>query len=192
MTTVTMSASADTLHDLEIVIERGIDQFLKVGQALKTIRDNRLFEPQYKSFKHYLQERWYMNRSYAYQLISSVDVVMNLGEGELSNAYQAKPLIPLEPEEQQIVWQVVKQTSPTAKPSNQHIKSVVNVFKQVMQTGAIDGGNGDDVRIADVITHAITEETFERLQRQKEILKEKLGDKPRTFVCSNCGHVHTF
>ncbi len=193
MTTVITSAIADTrLTDLEATIEKGIEHFVKVGEALLTIRNEGLYKPHYATFQAYIKTRWNMNHSYAYQLMGSVDVVHNVGEGELKNAYQARQLIPLEPEEQRIVWEVVKKTSPTKHVSGTHIKAVVEVFKSVMVTGAIDGGEGDDIAVSDILKATITEATFERMQRQKLHLQEKLGDKPRTFTCANCGHIHTF
>ncbi len=193
MTSVTPSAIADTrLIQLETTIAQGIEHFVKVGEALLTIRNEGLYKPHYSTFQEYIRTRWHMNHSYAYQLMGSVDVVHNIGEGELKNAYQARQLIPLEPEQQRIVWQVVKATSPTKAVSGSHIKTVVEVLKQVIHTGAIDNMEGDDIAISDILQANITEATYERMQRQKQHLQEKLGDKPKTFVCSNCGHVHTF
>lgn len=163
----TENAELDTL---EATIERGLKSFIEVGNALLQIRDSKLYRT-YGTFQEYLETRWALSKRYAYYVIGAAQVVENVNNGSQmqlpTNERQARPLVALEPDEQRIVWRVVTETAPDNKVTATHVKSVVNVFKEVMITGAIDSGSGESVRIADAVKAAITEETYERLQRQK-------------------------
>jgi hypothetical protein len=63
------------LQTQEKVIEKNIDGFYAVGQALTRIRDEKLYAPAYSSFKDYCNERWEFSRSYAYRLMNAVVTV---------------------------------------------------------------------------------------------------------------------
>ena len=60
-----------TLLELEAIVEKGLRTYQSVGAALDQIHFRRLYKPQYKSFKAYLQERWHISRSHAYRLMSA-------------------------------------------------------------------------------------------------------------------------
>jgi len=64
---------AGTLANLERVIERGLETFIEVGEALTRIRDERLYrEAGYSSFETYCQQRWKHRRSWADRHITAV------------------------------------------------------------------------------------------------------------------------
>lgn len=69
-----LAVSAE-LAEQEAVIEKNIEGFYAVGQALTRIRDEKLYVGQYKSFKDYCNERWEFSRSRAYQLMNAVVTV---------------------------------------------------------------------------------------------------------------------
>jgi hypothetical protein len=175
---------SESLTMCEQVIDRGLNTFYEVGRALMQIRDQRLYRQMYGTFEDYCQKRWQMGRRYVNQLIGASAVVDNLGTNGSQtpeNERQARPLTQLEPEEQRIVWQVVKETAPNGKLSEAHIKSVVNIFKDVVSTGAIDGGDGIDIPIAAATTThvkaAVNEELQERLKRQEVYIAQKEENK---------------
>lgn len=157
----------------EEVIERGLKTFYEVGAALLDIRDRRLYREQYSTFEAYCEKRWGISKTHANRLIEGAEVVANLTPMGVipDNERQARELAPLEPEAQRIVWQVVKETAPDGKVTAAHVKSVVNVFKDVVHTGAIDGGDGIDIPLEQAtLTHvkaALLEETYERMKRQE-------------------------
>lgn len=181
------SLTDDERHELEkheAVIESGLQTFYSVGTALLAIRDNRLYRQQFKTFESYCSERWNIVRSRAYQLIDAAETVLNLStivDISQVNEAQVRPLAQLEPEEQQLVWQVVEETAPAGKVTAQHVKSVVTVLKEITATGAIDGGEGDDIPVEQAtVEHlkaAVTEQTYERLKRQEAYVAEKLEQK---------------
>jgi hypothetical protein len=49
-----------------------------VGEALKEIRDNKLYRESYKTFEKYVDQKWGMGKSRAYQLIDAADIKANL------------------------------------------------------------------------------------------------------------------
>lgn len=161
------------LADCESVIERGLETFVEVGQALLRIRDNRLYRES-GTFEEYCQERWQMERRHAYRLMDAASVVENVSnwtQTAPANEAQARPLTELEPEAQRLAWEIVKETAPEGKVTAAHVKSVVTVLKEVLITGAIDDGEGMSISIQEATsTHvkaAVTEETYERMRRHE-------------------------
>ncbi len=126
-------------HDLahyESVIERGLQTFVDVGNALLAIRDNLLYRNRgYKSFDDYCRERWQFERHYANRLIASAKAVKNITDGahghqklNISQIDERKirPLTRIkEPERQREAWQRAVETAPNGKPTGEHIKRVV-------------------------------------------------------------------
>ncbi len=96
-----------SLVECEEVIERGMQTFVEVGQALAEIRDSRLYLEGYDRFEDYCKERWGWNASRARQIcsaseiserIASVTIVTPLCES------QVRPLTKLQPAEQPAAW----------------------------------------------------------------------------------------
>lgn len=159
------------LEQNEIIIEKGLGTFYEVGSALLDIRDNKLYRQTHKTFEEYCQVRWDMSKPRAYQLMETVGVIDNLStivDVLPQTESQIRPLTQLEPEAQQIVWEVVQKTSPTGKVTAEHVKSVANVFKEIIETK-----ENNEIDIPNLVKAAITEETFNRWQEQKQALKEK-------------------
>jgi hypothetical protein len=71
---------AARLAELEKTIARGKKTFVEVGLALAEIRDLRLYKREYSSFREYCQKKWGWNKSYAYYMIDSAEVVKALPE----------------------------------------------------------------------------------------------------------------
>lgn len=168
----------------ESVIQAGVSMFRAAGKALQEINAKRLYRTHYTTFADYCYERWQISRAYAYRLISASEVAENLtlspigDTGEvLINEAQARELAPLKPDEQRVVWEVVKQTAPKGKVTAQHIKSVVNVCKDLTVSGAIDNGTGEQIAVSEVGKAAITEETYERMKRQEIHIAESIARK---------------
>jgi hypothetical protein len=97
------------LTDLEGVIERGLATFIEVGQALREIRDSRLYRERYSTFEDYCRERWEFNDRRASQLIAAAEVSTTVGTSEIpapANEAVARELAPLrgDPERLRDVW----------------------------------------------------------------------------------------
>lgn len=86
----------------EEVIERGLQTFVEVGQALAEIRDQKLYRGEFGTFEEYCSQRWQLARTRAYELISASETAK--GMSEISDKYtpknegQAKQLRGLNPE----------------------------------------------------------------------------------------------
>jgi hypothetical protein len=59
---------------LECIVAEGISSFRAAGEALKEIRDLKLYRESYKTFEKYVDEKWGFKKSRAYQIIEASDV----------------------------------------------------------------------------------------------------------------------
>lgn len=173
----------ESLQMCEEKINRGLNTFYEVGRALIQIRDQYLYREMYSTFEEYCRKRWQISSRYAQLLSGATQTIDNLRTNCShlpENEAQVRPLVSLEPEEQKIVWQIVQETAPNGKVSSGHVKSIVNTFKDVL-TGAIDGGDGIDIPIAQATTDhvkaAVNEELQERLKRQEGYIDQKSNGK---------------
>lgn len=116
-----MECSALTHH--EAVIERGLETFVEVGNALAAIRDDQLYRDEFLTFADYCSDRWNISRSRAYQLISAADVSTNV---DIENEGQARALAGLEPERQVEVFQEAKSRFETGQPTGAQLRAVRN------------------------------------------------------------------
>jgi hypothetical protein len=94
---------------LEELIDNAQNSFERIGNALKTIREQELYKPTYCSFNKYTKERWDMQRRYADRLIQSAEVMLLLRENNCSQLptceSQVRPLTKLKKEQQLSAWQ---------------------------------------------------------------------------------------
>jgi hypothetical protein len=98
----------DRLKHLETIISNNQYRFYEIGQALKEIRDSRLYKLiLFNSFEAYARDRWDIGRSQAYRLIDAYSVINNLspiGDRLPGNETQTRPLVQLDPVEQRKIW----------------------------------------------------------------------------------------
>ena len=128
----------DWLAQCEVVIERGLGVFIETGEALMTVRNERLYRADFASFEDYCRDRWSLSPSRAYQMIDAANVVETIIStivGEIhseddapsipATESQARELAPLldDPEELCEVWEeAVERTA--GKPTAATIKAV--------------------------------------------------------------------
>jgi len=128
----------DESHELErceVVIKQGLQTFIEVGQALRTIKEKRLYRISFKTFEDYCVGRWAFKRSEAYRLIDASVVISNLSPiGDIlpKTESQTRPLTSLEPEIQKEVWKEVVETH-GKNITAEKVQSVVNNWKPVNQ-----------------------------------------------------------
>lgn len=116
------------LRRLEATIQKGAQAFVEVGQALATIRDERLYRESHKTFEAYCQERWSFTRQNASLLIKAAEVDANLSSSvdipKPSSVRQSVELAKLPDEEQPAAWQeVLNETD--GEPTTAAVKAVV-------------------------------------------------------------------
>jgi hypothetical protein len=147
------------LVQLEKIIAGNQESFYKIGQALKEIRDNRLYKQVlFDTFEAYTRARWDMGKSNAYRLIKSYEVIYNLspiGDKLPANESQVRPLTQLDCLEQRHIWKAIvnsgmeltarnikrfiesRKTAPVSKPdltdriSNEYMAVVKQMLEQV-------------------------------------------------------------
>jgi hypothetical protein len=71
---------SELMFDAEVIIRDGLDVFEKVGAALLTIRDGRLYRERYGTFEAYCKERWKLGSRQARNYIAASEVMSNLKE----------------------------------------------------------------------------------------------------------------
>lgn len=69
-----LPVEVERLAALEAKVEEGIAAFITTGEALREIRDDRLYREDYANFKDYLDARWAYSRTQAHQLIEAAEV----------------------------------------------------------------------------------------------------------------------
>jgi phage N-6-adenine-methyltransferase len=119
------------LAALEAVIERGLQTFVEVGNALLEIRDSRLYRESHATFEEYCRERWGWSRQRANQLIDAAGVMQNLTTMVVTpkTERQTRELIGLESELQREVWQAAVRLSKTGQPTAREIGGVIARLK---------------------------------------------------------------
>lgn len=118
-----------TLSDCEHKIERAVFAYAEAGEALRTIRDNKLYKDKgFRSFDTYCRERWSWSRVHAHRMIEAGavhDVIYDQAKTlPIGNSFApprneatARELAPLrkEPKVLTEVWaEVVEQHGPDA------------------------------------------------------------------------------
>lgn len=128
------------LHELESVIERGLETFVKVGNALKEIRDSRLYRESHPDFEGYCRERWDMTKTYANYQIRAAEVTTIVA---VSNEGQARELAPFieEPETVQAIYAKAESLAENGHPTARDIREVAQEYKPESKPKKQDPGD---------------------------------------------------
>lgn len=119
---------ARQLAECEQTIERGLPTFMEVGQALLTIRDQRLYRQNDRTWEAYCHGRWDMSPRYANRQIQAASMVRELGPigPKPRTESQARALAEVEPERRAEVWEetVVRAEQDGGKPTAALVREV--------------------------------------------------------------------
>ena len=129
----------NTLAQNEAIIQKGLNTFYEVGNALTEIRDNKQYKENYSTFEDYCIDRWDIKKAHAYRLMSSSNVINNLspiGDVIVSNLVEMGTLVPKTegqvreiakaPEEEQAkVWERARIQTGKDQPTALEIRMVV-------------------------------------------------------------------
>lgn len=130
-----------TLLDCETTIERGLDTFVTVGEALAQIRVQRLYRATHTDWDSYIRERWPQigSRRQADRFISAAEVVGDLSPIGLTvtNEAQARELAPLAPEQRRQAMQQAVAASPTGRPTAQDIRQAAATVRPPAQAPVV-------------------------------------------------------
>lgn len=136
----------ERLCTCERVIERGLNTFVEVGNALLEIRDNRLYRANYSTFEEYCQTRWSFTKQRAYQLMDAAEVIDSLEKSTIVDFLprtetQARPLTALKPDDQITAWQRVVETAPETGITAKHVQAVVDELQNKPHVAFNSGNN---------------------------------------------------
>ena len=133
----------------EAIIQKGLNTFYEVGNALTEIRDNKQYKENYSTFEDYCLERWDIKRRQAYkfieasQVVSNLQNVPNLAQNEMpNNAGQVTEIAKAPQEEQAEVWETAQEETGSEQPTAKEIKLVVESRKEDGRFH-ISSGNND-------------------------------------------------
>lgn len=115
------------LTALEGVIDRGQYQFLAVGDALRQIKDGKLWRHTHRSFEDYCQDRWHFSTNYARKLLRARDVFGALPpetEHLPENERQARALLSVPEERRAQVWEEAVRRGGDALRASHLVKEV--------------------------------------------------------------------
>ncbi len=120
------------LSQLEEVIERNLQTFYEVGNALLQIRDERLYRQNYPNFDEYCRAKWGMSRIHAHRMIEAAEVQKDvLPIGNIPSESVARPLVTIKtPERRAEVYQEAVSTAPGGKVTARHVKDVVEKMEE--------------------------------------------------------------
>lgn len=118
------------LAALEESIATGLSHFRVAGQALKTIRERKLYTPRYLTFADYIQARWGLSLAHVERLMTAADVVDNLASNGVANLpaieSHARVLRRLAPDDQVKVWTLASSEIPADSLTAEAIEEVAN------------------------------------------------------------------
>jgi hypothetical protein len=125
---------------LEKTIEEGLRTFNEVGTALLMIRDEKLYRGEYKTFEEYCDQKWNIDRSRAYQLIDSAEVVATLKMSTTvdilpTSERQTRPLALLPSDKQVEAWREATKKAPHGEqPTGGLVQKIVNRIRSKTST----------------------------------------------------------
>jgi hypothetical protein len=154
------------LAELEAVIDAGFDTYIAVGQALATIKDERLYLNSHTNFRDYLQDRFGISRSHGYNLINAAAAAAMV-EGDVKQTV-ALALSDLPVEAIRHGWSVVKGMAGDKPITVALVKSVVNVLNEALHTSVVNNHEGGQVAVNPIYEYAILEDLSESIARNKQ------------------------
>jgi hypothetical protein len=128
ISTALAQPEVSALAECEAVIQRGVDAFLDVGNALLRIRDEQLYRAEFPTFEEYCLKRWQFTRPNAYRLIAAAKVVGHLSPiGDIpSSESVCRPLTVLPPPKQREAWEAAVTASPNGQPTARQVAEAVS------------------------------------------------------------------
>lgn len=122
----------ERLKSCEVVVERGLANFMEVGAALLEIRTSRLYRASHATFDDYCRQRWSMTRRNADRLVAAAAVAKSLvdevGPIGLTSEAVVRPLVAVAPEQRPAVLakaMEIGRGQPNAKDMQQAVETLV-------------------------------------------------------------------
>ena len=136
------------LADCEDRIERGLNTFIEVGDALLKIREGLLYRETHSTFEDYCRDRWSMGVRQSQRFINASKVVENLRQYDQTvvipySESHIRPLTGLNREQQIQVWENVNQdhekiTADVVEQAVENLKNEGNCFNRELHFSSTD------------------------------------------------------
>jgi hypothetical protein len=146
--TIPLSAREKKLKaELEQVVAGGLDEFLRVGNALAQLRNRRLYRTEFATFSEYVRVKFALARSTADQLIRSSQTAESLIDAGVqlppaTSEAVVRPLSGLPGDELRAAcWQLAESLAPERGVSQPLISRLVRVVKNCIEGVDEDGEN---------------------------------------------------
>ena len=189
-----MTPRPSRLAELEQVIDNCQRSFVEVGNALRAIRDERLYAAEFGTFEAYCRARHNLTRrALDYQLAAAavVDNVRTIVLTAPSSESVARPLVKLEPEGQRAVWK--EATDRWRKPTAAQVTEVVReLFPKPQARPAAPAPSGPITRVvlvlddleqaAKILSNSMELAKVQRLHELLGLRIQKLVSQQRTDV----------
>ncbi len=160
-------------------LENTVQQaFFIAGEALKQLRDKRLYRETHENFESYVKERFDFSKRNAYYLIDAYEVVNNLKSEQFVHStkvlptkeFQCRPLAKLSPEQQRQVWHAAVEKAKGKVPSARVVKEIVN--QNISQSSIKENPTDKEIIYKpgtgiDYVVH-LDEETYKMLQTYQD------------------------
>jgi len=137
--TIPLSAREKALiAELEAIVERGLEHFLAVGEALAKIRNQRLYRTHYPTFEQYVRDRFGLARSTVDQLIRSSQTAQTLLDAGVTlppgtSEAVVRPLSGLPGEDLQAAcWNLVVSVAPERGPSQPLVSHLCRTIRDIL------------------------------------------------------------
>lgn len=180
------AAERNRLTKYEATIRSHFESFRLAGEALKNIREARLYRETHDTFENYCREKWDMSKTQANRLIAAAKVVENISTvapkavTEHLTESVIRSLAPLDPKEQKAA---IKQAIKEAPASTGLTAKIVNrAAHEVAPSKFKKPNNGNRRQTSDLIRRSeLLDEvnSWERAQRKARTFETL---KPREVV----------
>lgn len=185
-------AEALELSSLEFTVERSLKAFWEIGQALRHIRDRRLYRQDFSTFEDYCTNRWEMSRRWAYQLIEAATVYENVRHGAQilpANERQVRPLTALPSQEQPRAWAQAVSTAPNGKLTAFHVAQVVEEHQKKISRNKSNNENSSKNQRTQTANHPSNREISASTQKNAgELGATSSQTETPCRSCWNCYH----
>lgn len=179
----------------EQVIEDGLETYMKVGQALMEIRDNRLYRKEFQTFEEYCREKWGRSRRWANRIIKSSEVAGVIGNGTHGSQIpeterQARPLTKLDnPMDQAEAWGNAVANSKTGQPTAKEVEAEVErlrteLAQKTAQAKALEGNQKQlEKRVQDLamVVNAGREKLTKAEEEKQKAIVAALAEKEESY-----------
>jgi hypothetical protein len=142
-----LTAAEKTLKaELEAIVSSGLEEFLRVGNALTTLRNRRLYRTEFVTFEEYVRTKFALARSSADQLIRSAQTAQVLLEAGIelpanTTATVLRPIASLPGEELQVAcWEFAQSLAPARGVTQPLIARLVRVVRNALDNADQDTG----------------------------------------------------